>query len=115
MLMASSRRIWSSEHRVRGHDESRAFRTAGHVDTKRCVGRAMEPYAEAVVALQPGEVEVRSLRRDFPGVIEERGVDEAIDHDSPLGLRDDPVLVAEAMAREAAQRRSAPHIRQEEK
>src|SRR4029077_18723265 len=47
-------------------------------------------------------------------IVEERGVDEAVDHDAPLRLKSQTVLVAEAVADESAQRGSASHVRQQE-
>ena len=74
----------------------------------------METDTEAVVALQPVEIEIRAARGDFPGVVEDRRIHEAVGHDAPLRLKRQTVLVAEAVAGESAQRRSASHIRQHE-
>ena len=47
------------------------------------------------------------MRGDLAGIVEHRGIEKAIDHDSPLGLQQHAVAIAEAPARVAAQVRSA--------
>src|SRR5262249_28895176 len=87
--------------------------TLGHFDAKRCEKWSVKAHAEAVVALQPAEIEIRLQRGDFSGIVEHCSVDEAVDHDPPLRLKDDPVLVAEPVARKSPQRRSASDVRQQ--
>ena len=77
-----------------------AFAALGQLDAQRRGERAVEADAEAVVVLQPVEVEVRRARGDLAGVVEERGVEVAVDHDAPLRLQQQAVLIAEAPAAE---------------
>jgi hypothetical protein len=51
----------------------------------------MEPQAEAVVALQPVEIQILGPRGDLAGVIENRGVEEPADADAPFGLEQQAV------------------------
>src|SRR4029453_19192427 len=60
------------------------------------------------------EMEVRAARGHLTGVIEDRGVEEAVDHDPPLGLEQEAVQIAEAPTAEAPQVRTATNRRHHE-
>src|SRR5207244_6994882 len=90
------------------------FRAPRHFDAQRRGKRSVETHAEAVVALQPVEIEIRLARGDLSSIVEERGVDEAVDHDAPLRLKSQRILVAEAVAGEPSQRGSTAYVRQHE-
>src|SRR5262245_29189160 len=103
-----------SEDWLRRKDQARPFGTLGHFDAQRRRERSVKTNAKAVVALEAIEVKIRSPRGDFSGIVEHCSVHEAVDHDAPLCLRDDPVLVAKPVALETSHRRSASHVRQQE-
>ena len=65
-------------------------------------------------SLQAVEIEIRHARRHLAGVVEERQVEIAVDHDAPLRLQQQAVLIAESPAAVAAQRRAAAKRRQHE-
>jgi hypothetical protein len=75
----------------------------------------VKTHPEAVVALHAVEIEIRPAGGDFARVVEHRGINEPVDHDAPFGLKDQTVLVAEAVAAESAQRGSTAHRGQHEK
>src|SRR5262245_62862665 len=74
----------------------------------------MHTEAEAIVALQPTEIEIFLARRDFSGIVEHCGLHKTIDHDPPLRLKQQRVLVAEAMADESSEGVSTPQVRKHE-
>ena len=83
----------------------------------RCERRrewTVETEAEAVVVVQAVEVEILGPGRDLPGVVKEREVEVAIDHDPVFPLQQQAVLIPESIAAEAAQRRTAADRRQQE-
>src|SRR5215831_18933519 len=85
-----------SEHGRGRKDERKAFVALRELDAKGSRDRSMEADAEAVVLLHPVEIKVRRTWSDLAGVVEERRIEEAIDDDPPLGLKEQAVLVAEA-------------------
>src|SRR3989442_1584990 len=104
----------ASEYGMRRDDQPQTLWTLRDFDAQRRGEGSVETETEAVVALQSVEIEVRAARGDFPRVVEDRRVHEAVGHDAPLRLQRQTVLVAEAVAGEASQRRSASHVRQHE-
>src|SRR5262245_14375646 len=85
-----------------------------NVDSERGRKRGVESGAESVIILKPVEIEIFLTRGHLTGIIKEGCVQEAIDHDSPLRLQQQAVLIAEAPALEAAQVRSPAKGRQRE-
>ncbi len=86
----------------------------GQLDAERRGKRPVEAKAEAEVVLQVLEIDVLRTGGDLAGVVEERNIEIAVDHDAPLRLEQQAVLVAEAPAAVAAQRRAAAERRQHE-
>ena len=74
----------------------------------------MEPYSEPEVVLQPVQIEIGGEPGDLAGVIEERRVQVAIDHDAPLPLQEQAVAIAEPPAAVATQVAAAAERRQHE-
>src|SRR5262245_34325906 len=93
----------SSEHGGQSEDQCPAFVAFGVFDAERRRERRVKSRAKPVVALQIAEPEIGGVRRDLPRIIENRGVEEAIDHDPPLPLHEQTVPVAKAPARETTQ------------
>src|SRR4029450_11674782 len=75
-----------------------ALAAVGQFDPQRRCERTMEARPEAVIVLQSIEVEIRGAGRDLAGIVEERHVQVAVDHDPPLGGGQTAVSVAEGAA-----------------
>src|SRR5688572_1893054 len=97
------------ERRVSREHEGEPFVAPGHLDAQRSRRRTVQAEPDAVIALQAVEIQIRPAGRDLAGVVEERGVEEAVDQHPPLGLQQQAVAIAEAPAREPAQTRSSAH------
>src|SRR5262245_11037656 len=103
-----------SENCRRREDQGRTLGTLRHLDPQRRRERSVKTHDVTVVAAEPQEIEIRPARGDFTGIVEQRGIDESIDHDAPFRLNDETVLVAEAVAGESSKRGSTSNVRQQE-
>ena len=65
-------------------------------------------------SFKPVEIEIGRARGHLAGIVEERQVEVAVDHDAPLRLQQQAVPVAEPPAAVAAQRGAAANRRQHE-
>src|SRR4030095_181763 len=104
-----------SEGRVRDEDEGPSFVAVRHLDSERRCERPMKTRSEADVALQPFEIEIRPTGRAFPSVVKHSGIEESIGHNAPLRLKEEAVLISEALALESPQRGSTADRGQHEK
>ncbi len=89
-------------------------RGAGQLDPGQRSVRRVQREADAVGLLQVPQIEVLEARGDLAGVDEQRHVDERTGGPAVLAAEEQPVAIAEAPGRIAAQRVAAAEIRHQE-
>src|SRR5688500_1333814 len=97
----------SLERCMRREDERYPLVALRQLHTQRCRERPVKAESEAVVAFEITEVEIRCAARDLHRVVEDRGVEESVYENAPLGGQEQTVAIAKAPTGKATQRRAA--------
>src|SRR5687768_7195818 len=88
-------------------DQLQPVTALGQLDAERSKEGPVKTESEAVVVLQSLEVEIGPARGHLTGIVENRRVEIAAGHDTPLPLEEQAVPIAKPQARITPQRRTA--------
>src|SRR2546421_4550670 len=104
----------TSEAGTEREAEAAALGGARHFDARHGARERVKREADAVGLLQPGEIEIRRPARDLAGIEEQRHVDEWPGGPTKFAGHQEPVAVAEAPRRVAAQRMASAKVGHQE-